>query len=212
MKENTLITISRQYGSGGRDIAEMLAKKLNVRCYDRQIVYLASEKLGNSDMDIESILEESYKTPSGIMAMGTDMSFGLMASPIPSYNKMYWEQARIIREIAAKGSAVFLGRCADAVLADKENCYHFFVYADDEFRKKRAKEYYKNQSLKEMERENKIREQYYNYYTGQKWGEPLNYDLMINSSKICPEKAVNVIIEYVEDRQTEANSEKVHKK
>lgn len=65
MREHTIITISRQYGSGGREIAEILAKKMKVRCYDRQIVYLAAEKVGNGDMDVENILEEAYRVPSG---------------------------------------------------------------------------------------------------------------------------------------------------
>lgn len=63
MREHTIVTISRQYGSGGREVAEILAKKMQVRCYDRQIVYLAAEKIGNGDLDVESILEEAYKVP-----------------------------------------------------------------------------------------------------------------------------------------------------
>ena len=64
MNEHTIVTISRQYGSGGREIAEILAKKMQVRCYDRQIVYLAAENVGNGDLDVDSILEEAYKVPS----------------------------------------------------------------------------------------------------------------------------------------------------
>lgn len=203
MKENTLITISRQYGSGGKEIAEIIAKKMNVRYYDRQIVYLAAEKVGNCDMSLETILEESYKTPNRILALGSDLSIGLGMSPIPSYNKMYWEQARIIREIASKGSAVFLGRCADAVLEGYENCYHFFIYADDTFREKRAKEYYSNQTLKEIEHENKVREQYYNYYSGKKWGASENYDLMLCTSRIGIKKAADLILQYVQGVQEE---------
>lgn len=201
MRENTLITISRQYGSGGREIAEILAKRMDVRCYDRQIVYLAAEKMGNSDMDMESILEMSYKIP-----VSSESTFGgglgaLGFETIPPYNKMYREQAKAIREIAGKGSAVFLGRCADVILRDFPEVYHFFIYADDDFRVNRAREMYGNRSLKELEKENKTREQYYNYYTGQKWGAPVNYDLMVNTSRLAIEKAADVIWDYVEKRQ-----------
>ena len=79
MREHTIVTISRQYGSGGREVAEILAKKMQVRCYDRQIVYLAAEKIGNGDLDVESILEEAYKVPGshsgffGGLGIGSDV-------------------------------------------------------------------------------------------------------------------------------------------
>lgn len=198
MKERTLITISRQYGSGGKEIAELLAKKMEVRCYDRQILYLAAEKMDGSDLDMNTILDMSYKMPGGSFAEGvTSLGF----ESIPPYNKMYREQAKIIRKIAETESAVFLGRCADVVLKEFPQCYNFFIYADEEFRKSRAKEFYGNKSIKELEKENKTRERYYNYYTGQKWGDPMNYDLMINAGKLEAEKAVELICSYVESRQ-----------
>ena len=75
MRKNTIVTISRQYGSGGKEIAEILAGKMGVRCYDRQIVYLAAEKIGNADMDVDSILEEAYNVP-GRMGIFGGLSFG----------------------------------------------------------------------------------------------------------------------------------------
>ncbi len=103
MQEKTIITISRQFGSGGKEIAEILAEKMGVRCYDRQILYLAAEKMGDTEVDIESILESAYRTPdSSIGSMGT---YGFEA--VPYYNKMFREQAKAILKIAEKGSAVF---------------------------------------------------------------------------------------------------------
>lgn len=199
MKANTIVTISRQYGSGGKEIAEILAQKMQVRCYDRQIVYLASEKIGNTDIEFRGILEESYQVPK-IRGISLD-GFRPGSDFIPDYNKMYKEQAAVIKRIAAQSGGVFLGRCADAILGDRENCYHFFVYADDEFRHKRALEYYENLSLKDLEKEDKTRERYYNYYTGQTWGDPKNYHLMINTSKIELEAAADLIISYIEKVQ-----------
>lgn len=199
MKKNTIITISRQYGSGGKQVAEILAKKMHVRCYDRQIVYLATEKIGHTDIDLEGILEESYQMPK-IRGISLD-GFAAGNDFIPDYNKMYKEQASVIRNIADQSGGVFLGRCADAVLSNKEECYHFFVYADDEFRHKRSREYYGNLSLKKMEKEDKLRERYYNYYTGRTWGDPQNYHLMINTSFIDLEDAADLIISYIEKIQ-----------
>jgi len=87
MREHTIVTISRQYGSGGREVAEILAKKMQVRCYDRQIVYLAAEKIGNGDLDVESILEEAYKVPGS--HSGFFGGLGIGSDVIPDYNKMY---------------------------------------------------------------------------------------------------------------------------
>ncbi|QBE95767.1 AAA family ATPase [Blautia producta] len=197
MQEKMIITISRQFGSGGKEIGEILAEKMGVRCYDRQILYLAAEKMGDTDVDIESILESAYQTPdSSIGSMG---AYGFEA--VPYYNKMFREQAKAILKIADKGSAVFLGRCADAVLKDAPDCYSFFIYADEEFRGERAKTHYGSQSLKELEKENKTRERYYNYYTGQKWGDPQNYDLMINTSKISLDAAADLILDYIVKRK-----------
>ena len=120
---------------------------------------------------------------------------------IPDYNKMYKEQAALIRKLAEKSGGVFLGRCADAVLSDVKNCYHIFIYADDDFREKRSKEAYDGISLKEMDREDVSRQRYYNYYTGRTWGNPLNYDLMLNTSHIELEDAADMILAYIEKVQ-----------
>lgn len=199
MKEHIIITISRQYGSGGREVAEVLAKKMKVRCYDRQVVYLAAEKIGKGDLDVESILEEAYRLPSS--QNGIFGEFDFSGNVIPDYNKMYKEQAMLIRNLADKFGGVFLGRCADAVLSDKPNCYHIFVYADDKFREKRSRKEYGNLSLKEMNKEDKARQRYYNFYTGRTWGDPLNYDLMINIGKVGIHEAADLILDYIENVQ-----------
>ena len=202
MRKNTIVTISRQYGSGGREIAEILAKKMGVRCYDRQIVYLAAEKIGNADMDVDSILEEAYNVPGG-MGIFSGLSFG--SDIVPDYNKMYKEQAALIKKLANISGGVFLGRCADAILADTKDCYHIFIYASDEFRKRRSHDFYGDMTLKEMEREDKTRQRYYNYYTDRIWGNPQNYDLMINTTEIPLLDAAELIIEYIERVQKAAD-------
>lgn len=196
MKPNTNITITRQYGSGGREISDIVAKKLNLRRYDRKIVQMAAERLNESD-DISSIIDESYTAPnSSIGSLGT-----YAMESVPFYNKMFREQAKVILTIAKSGSAVYLGRCADYILKDMPNTFSFYIYADDEFRMNRAKDHYEGHSIKELDAEDKNRRRYYEYYTGQNWGDPRRYDLMINTSKVSLEQAADLIIKYIELRQ-----------
>ena len=198
MKDNTLITITRQYGSGGREVSSIVAKKLGLRGYDRKIVEMAAEKLHDySDTPIDEIIKNSYNNPDDSTSGIGDYAF----ERIPYFNRMYIEQAKIILEVAKKGSAVFLGRCADYILKDFPNRYSFFIYADDTFRLNRAKDHYGNHTLKELDEEDKNRQSYYAYYTGQTWGDPKNYDLMINTGKISLEEAADLIIKYIELKQ-----------
>ena len=197
MKENTLITITRQYGSGGRAVSEILAKRMNVRRYDRKIVNMAAEKMGQG-ADIESIVKSSYASPETSKPYFQQGGFGRVAD----YNRRYIEQAKAILAIAKRGEgAVFLGRCADFVLKDCPNHYSFFIYADDDFREQRAKEEYDEKTVKELNAVDEQRRSYYAYYTGRKWGVPQNYDMMINTSKITLEEAADLICQYVEMRQ-----------
>ncbi|WP_336433148.1 cytidylate kinase-like family protein [Selenomonas ruminantium] len=197
LKENTLITITRQYGSGGRAVSEILAKRMNVRRYDRKIVNMAAEKMGQG-ADIESIVKSSYASPETSKPYFQQGGFGRVAD----YNRRYIEQAKAILAIAKRGEgAVFLGRCADFVLKDCPNHYSFFIYADDDFREQRAKEEYDEKTVKELNAVDEQRRSYYAYYTGRKWGDPQNYDMMINTSKITLEEAADLICQYVEMRQ-----------
>lgn len=192
-----VVTISRQYGSGGRELAKILAKKMGVRCYDREIVYQAAAKMGNADIGKETVLESSYQTPNDTIGSGDEGAF----DTVPYYNKMYQQQSIAIMEIARRESAVFLGRCADAVLKDYPDHISVFVCADEQFRRERSPQYYGGMSFKEMEKEEQTRERYYNYYTGRKWGDPQNYDLMVNTSKISLEDAADLILNYIQNQK-----------
>ena len=128
----------------------------------------------------------------------------MMGTPghIPVYNKMYKEQGKIIQKLAGYGSGVFLGRCADYILKDFENVYSVFLYADNEYRLKRlAKAEGREVTLEEMRKEDKTRESYYNYYTGQEWGDVRNYDLALNMGKTTAEDAADMILSYIEKRR-----------
>lgn len=200
MKNKTNIVIIRQYGSGGREVSSILAKKLNMTCYDRTIVQLAAEQLSqqeNYELNIDELIQTSYKRPQEQIGNLGDFAF----ERIPYFNKMYRQQAIVMLKIAQKGNAIFLGRCADVILKDIPNTYFFFIYADDDFRAARAKNHYGNHTLTDLDKEAKNREKYYAYYTGEKWGDPKHFHMMINTSHISLEQAADLIIDYIETHQ-----------
>ena len=196
MKDNTFITVTRQYGSGGLAVAQAVAKSLGLKCYDRDIVTKAAENIHNLK-DLKSVIEEAYETPNNFLAK---LSF-LAGQSVPRQNQMFNEQERIILDIAQEGSAVFVGRCADYILRNEPTCYSFFIYAEDDYRRDRVKEIYKDNSLQDIVDVDRQRKRYYAYFTGRTWGDPQNYDLMINTTKISTEQAAQMILNYVELRQ-----------
>jgi cytidylate kinase len=196
MKEKTFITITRQYGSGGMAVAEAVAKTMGVKCYNRNIVAAAAESLDTFD-DIQSVIEHAYDTPNDFVASLS----ALVGQSVPRQNQMYIQQARIIRELAEVESAVFVGRCADYILRDVPNHYSFFIYAEDEHRREVVSKIYRDFSFEDVLDVDKKRKSYYAYYTGRTWGDPQNYDLMINTTKISAEAAAKIILDYVDLRQ-----------
>lgn len=195
--EKTLITISRQHGSGGTEVARILADRLGVWYYNREILYIAADKIGFDSLDEQAMEELNYKKSSKYME-GLSVMMGTPGH-IPVYNQMYKEQGKIIQKLAGYGSGVFLGRCADYILKDFENVTSVYLYADDEFRQKRLSEAEGREvPMADIKKEDKTRESYYNYYTGQKWGDVTNYDLALNMGKISFEEAADVILSYIE--------------
>ena len=190
-----VITISRQYGAGGREIAGLVAEKLGVKLYDRQIVHIAAAKIGLDDLSENDLLElENYVKPLS-MSFLPFRSFGMNMTD--SSQKEFMTESAAIRKLAEDGPCVILGRSADYVLRKFENKFSIFVCADDEFREARGKEVYGGKTLKELDQEDKKRARYYNYYTGQNWGEGQNYDLVVNTSRDSLDKIADAIIDYI---------------
>ena len=195
MNKNVVITVSRQYGCGGRELATILAKKLNVNLYDKQIIHLAAAKLGIDDLSEEDLKELENTVQPMTLTYVPFHSFGNHAGE--SSRGMFIAEAGVIRKLAEDGPCVILGRSADYVLEDEPNHFSIFVCANDAYREQRGKDVYDGKTLKELNQEDDKRARYYNYYTGKKWGDPVNYDLVVNTSSGSLDEIADAIIEYI---------------
>ena len=170
-----VITISREYGSGGHDIGKRLAGLLGVPFYDREIVELTAQKHGLDAADLQE-MEDKSRTP---------LPFGLggMGVNPDSADRMFILQSQTIIGLA-KQPCVIVGRCADFVLRDHPDRISFFIYSGMKQRLDNAQkqaEAYKNAGLREIEKMDRRRAAYYKYHTGQEWGKPSNYHLCVDS-------------------------------
>ena len=188
MAKKVVITIARQYGSGGREIGERVAELLGIPIYDKEIINAAAEK-GNLNVEVLKGADESaansllYTLAMGSNVLGTTMHFGYK---MPINDKLFILQSEIIKEYAQNGSCVVIGRCSDYVLRDVEGVLRLFIYGDLEHRKARVAERHpeikSSQVIDIINKTDKRRSSYYNFYTGNKWGKYDNYDMAINSS------------------------------
>lgn len=203
MKDTVIVTIARQYGSGGREVGEKLAKNMNMEYHDKSLLSIAAEKSGISIEALKNADEKAtpsllYSVAMGAMGM---MPFTLgMPYDTPINDKLFICQSEIIREEAQKGPSVFVGRCADFVLEGIPGLVRVFIYADIDTRAKTiaARKGVDVGEAKNMAvKTDKKRANYYNYYTSRKWGRAENYDLMIDTSKIGTGGAAKLIEEYI---------------
>ncbi len=201
--KNTIITIARQYGSGGREIGEKVAEILGIKTYDKELIRMASADTDIHEKALEKADEKAANSLLYTLAMGSNI-FG--ANHLGSYNlpindKLFILQSDAIREIAEKESAVIIGRCADYVLRKHEARLSVFVYADIEKRKERVLE--RHPELKPSEvidvinKTDKRRSSYYNFYTGSKWGKYDNYHLALDSGKLGVQACAEIIADCV---------------
>lgn len=202
MDNKYIITIARQFGSGGRAIGEKLAQKLSVDFYDKELISLAAKESGMSPEVFEKVDETAANSLLYSLSMGLyNFSSGFSAmGDLPINDKLYTLQHKIIREIAAKGPCVIVGRCADYILKDKKNCISVFIHADMEYRKERAVKVHnidKDRAEHIISKTDKSRANYYSFYSGQKWDLAGNYDLCIDSSKLTEDQIVDLIISYI---------------
>ena len=199
MDKKIIITIARQYGSGGREIGEKVAKKLGIPLYDKELITDAATR-GSLDETVTKKADESaansllYTLAMGSNVLGTTMHFGYK---MPLNDKLFILQSEVIKEYAKEESCVIIGRCADYVLRDEKNLFRIFVYGDLDHRQTRVAERHpelrSNQIIDVINKTDKRRSSYYNFYTGNKWGKYDNYDIAINSSTLGMDGAADLI-------------------
>lgn len=193
-----IITISREFGSGGHSLGELVAKKLKIPFYDQELIERAVEKTGFSREFIQEAGEYASSTSKLLFNMTLSSAYSTVGLP-SNYDKIYSAQNAIIQSLAQEGPCVIVGRCADYVLRDREDCLNVFVYADKEYRKKHVLERYGNDPKKSIEKrleeKDKKRCLYYKHYTGMDWGDARNYHFTVNMGVVGLERASDWIVE-----------------
>ncbi|MBR4444814.1 MAG: cytidylate kinase-like family protein [Solobacterium sp.] len=190
--KNTIITISRQYGSAGRGIGHKVAEKLGIECYDSQIIQKIAEESG---FDAEYVRQNSEGTAEpGFFASLTGMDLFTYSNR----DTIWILQSKIINELAEKGPCVIVGRCADYILRDKYDLLRVFIYADDKDRIRRITEEYHEADAhpeKHLVANDKRRATYYDLYTDQKFGDYHYYDLCLSSSVLGLDLCADMIVQ-----------------
>lgn len=198
---NLIISIGRQFGSGGREIGKKLAEELNIKCFDKEIIKLAAKESGIREEMFENADEKPINSfLYSIVAHG----FPTYSTPVQMNNvltndKIFTIQAETIKKIADEMPAVIIGRCADDILREHDNLIKVFIYQDKDSRIKRVSEKYSlnEKEAREMVRRiDKSRSSYYEFFANKRWGDTNNYDLCINSS-LGVENVVKLIKEYI---------------
>jgi cytidylate kinase len=202
-----VITIGRQFGSGGRDVGEKIAKALGIPFYDKELVELAAQK---SDLSKEALKEVDERATSSFLYSLAGGNFSMRGINAPLYyempinDKLFIAQAEVIKTIAKEGSCVIVGRCADYVLENEDvDLLNVFIYASVDFRAKRVMDALGLTQAKARDRvikTDKQRRTYYDYYTSMDWGVMSNYDLCVNTEKIGIDDAAELVIRYAREK------------
>lgn len=203
--EKIIVTIARQYGSGGKTIGAMLAKDLGINCYSREILKMASEESGINER-LFGQTDEKLKLSSWFKPLKRPYEGELIppeSSGFVSDENLFNYQAKVIKDLAEAESCVIVGRCADYVLRNYPNVMSVFIHADKDFCMERALER-NSMTRKEMEKfiakTDKYRGDFYKYYTGREWTDARNYHLCLDSGKLGFEKCVEEIKAYMKIR------------
>ncbi|WP_027399006.1 cytidylate kinase family protein [Anaerovorax odorimutans] len=205
---NIVVTISREYGSGGRQIAQELAEKLGFEYYDRNIITMTAQ---NSDLPEDYIEAKEQKMKNSLLYDLFSQYYALTEEET-ELDKLYEVEANIIKEAASKGNCVIVGRCADYILKNMDNCYNVFIHAKEDYKIKQIMEREhidKKQALKHMRDINKKRFIHYKYYTGQIWGFSPNYNLCLDVTGLNSNKASEMIMTYIKFSVKDENIENV---
>lgn len=183
-----VITIAREYGSGGHDIGEAIAGRLGIPFYDNKLMELAAAESGMSESTVRRYNQRLPHTLLYELVL-QDYSAGIDDSLAPE-DALFVAQSRVIRKLASEGACVIVGRCSDYVLRDNPNCIHIFLHASADFKERRAIEVdgiAPEKAAGHVSDQNAARAAHYAYYTGKRWDNPRNYDMVFDSSKVGAE-------------------------
>lgn len=207
MSEKFVVTIGRQFGSGGREIGQGIAERLGIPFYDKEILASAAKESGMMPHVFEQMDERHTSSLLYNLSMGNGYTmpffYGIDNSCLPTGDTVFAWQAKTIEKFANESSCVIIGRCADYILQENPKLISIFIYADFEYRCERvAKE--NNLTVQAaaplVRKTDKSRANYYNFSTGKRWGDMTNYDLSINSAKLGSEKTIKLLCEYIKTR------------
>ena len=206
METKTVITIGRQYGSAGRQIGRALAEELGIKCYDKELLDRAAKDSGMCQELFENHDEKPTNSFLYSLVMDT-YSFGSSSSAfsdMPINQKVFLAQFETIKKIASEGPCIMIGRCADYALADFDNCLSVFIHASLETRIRRIAKLYDLTDAKakdKIQKADKKRSSYYNYYTSKKWGDVDSYDLSIDSGKMGIDGTIELILKAIQQKE-----------
>ena len=195
-----VITISRQFGSGGHEVGEKLARQLDVPFYDKALIAMAAKQSGLSEEVFANADEKATSSLLYSMVMGS-YSFGARVPGInemPINEKLFIIQSDIIKKAAAEGPCVIIGRCADYILREHENCLNVFVHASKEERVRRyvaKKDCEERKASDFVTKKDKQRANYYNFYSNKRWDDLQNYDITIDTSRFTVDEAVELLMD-----------------
>lgn len=199
MAKKLVITIGRQFGSGGHEIGNLLAERLDLPLYDNNLVRMVAEKLGIGEATAQTVDEttlNSFLTGYVLAPLDYSSSFQAVECTQPLNEQVYELQCEIIRKLADRGSCVMVGRCADYVLKDQEECLNVFIYADKEDRVKRIAERYdlsERKAAEKIKRIDRERKCYYEFHTGLDWGSIESHQMLLNVSRLGVDGTVDVL-------------------
>lgn len=208
MKQNVIITIGRQNGSGGKEVGKKLAQKLGIPFYDKELIQMAAKKCGVD----ESIVQENDETATNSLlyslstgAMTIWNSGVMVENDLPLTDRIYIAQSEIIRNVAMESSCVIVGRCASEILKNNPNCINVFIHADMKYRVERMTQLHsltEEKEIKQIKRMDKKRSNYYNYFTDKKWGDLQTYNVTLDTSKLGIDLAVDVLEKIYNDTKS----------
>lgn len=194
-EKKIVITIAREFGSGGHEIGEIIAKELGISFYDTKLIDLSAAESG---LTPEYVKEHEQKLANNLLFDLYKQNYAYVNEEMPPLDTLFMVQSKVIRDICDKESCVIVGRCADYVLKNNPDCFNIFIHADKKFRIERIiKEYgiAADMAEKELERKDRDRTNYCKHYTHRIWGMASNYNLTIDSSIFGPEKSAALIID-----------------